>query len=268
MGFSKFVYGGETKIDLTADTVAADKMLSGVTAHNAAGNPITGTIVMQKLMCGTSEPASSLGDDGDIYIKVSGSGSRETYPAEYTSKNMNSSSSALGNCIGVSAEDGSSTNNVYSSGNSTTGTADYTFDLSDIPSNATIDSLELSVKAHEENASRSTCTLRTYSGSTAKGTLVTVDGTSNQIYNVPCGDWTREELDSFVLRLSLGYYGGLIAGATLVVNYSFPNPSFEVDLSGTANDWSISGNDIYKKSSGSWSKVSSTELNNTVMKGN
>lgn len=266
MGVSKFVYEGSTKFDLTADTVAADKLLSGVTAHNAAGDPITGTIAIQKLLCGTAEPSSSLGDDGDIYIKVSGNGSVEAYPADYTVSKMNSSHSALGDCIGVSAQDGSSTDNVYSSGNNTTGTADYTFDLSAVPENATIDSLALEVKAHEENSSRSTCTLRVYHGSTARGSQVTVSGTSNVIYEVPCGDWTREELSSFVLRLSLGYYGGLIAGATLTVNYSYPNPSFDVNLTGTANDWSISGNDIYKKTNGTWSKVSSTELNSTVMK--
>ena len=35
---------GQTLIDLTADTVAADKMLYGYTAHNKAGAAVTGTI--------------------------------------------------------------------------------------------------------------------------------------------------------------------------------------------------------------------------------
>ena len=70
MGVSKFVYAGATKFDITADTVAADKLLSGVTAHNAAGNQITGTVVIQKYYTGTSDPASSLGNDGDIYFKA------------------------------------------------------------------------------------------------------------------------------------------------------------------------------------------------------
>ena len=43
MAVSKVVYGGNTLIDLTGDTVAADKLLSGYTAHDAAGNAITGT---------------------------------------------------------------------------------------------------------------------------------------------------------------------------------------------------------------------------------
>lgn len=44
MGVSKFVFGGETKIDLTEDTVAPEKMLKGTTAHGADGEPIVGTI--------------------------------------------------------------------------------------------------------------------------------------------------------------------------------------------------------------------------------
>lgn len=40
---SKVVYGGKTLIDLTADTVTADKILKGATAHDKSGAPIVGT---------------------------------------------------------------------------------------------------------------------------------------------------------------------------------------------------------------------------------
>lgn len=40
---SKVIYGGEVLIDLTNDTVTADKVLTGFTAHGADGEPITGT---------------------------------------------------------------------------------------------------------------------------------------------------------------------------------------------------------------------------------
>lgn len=43
MAISKVVYGGNTLIDLTADTIKADKLLEGYTAHGADGEPITGT---------------------------------------------------------------------------------------------------------------------------------------------------------------------------------------------------------------------------------
>lgn len=43
MAISKVVYGGDVLIDLTADTVKADKMLKGYIAHGADGEPVTGT---------------------------------------------------------------------------------------------------------------------------------------------------------------------------------------------------------------------------------
>lgn len=43
MAISKVIYGGNTLIDLTADTIKADKLLEGYTAHGADGEPVTGT---------------------------------------------------------------------------------------------------------------------------------------------------------------------------------------------------------------------------------
>lgn len=43
MAINKIIYGGETLIDLTADTVTADKVASGYTFHDKAGNTVTGT---------------------------------------------------------------------------------------------------------------------------------------------------------------------------------------------------------------------------------
>lgn len=37
MAINKVIYGGETLIDLTGDTVTADKILSGFTAHDKGG---------------------------------------------------------------------------------------------------------------------------------------------------------------------------------------------------------------------------------------
>ena len=43
MGYSKVILNNTTLIDLTQDTVSADKLLSGYTAHDASGTLITGT---------------------------------------------------------------------------------------------------------------------------------------------------------------------------------------------------------------------------------
>lgn len=40
---NKVIYGGNTLIDLTSDTVTADKILASYTAHAASGAPITGS---------------------------------------------------------------------------------------------------------------------------------------------------------------------------------------------------------------------------------
>lgn len=61
---NKVVIGNETIIDLTGDTVAAGKMLSGTTAHDASGAPVTGTMFGVGSIYATTtktDPASILG---------------------------------------------------------------------------------------------------------------------------------------------------------------------------------------------------------------
>lgn len=41
--YNKIIYGGKTLIDLTADTITADKLLEGMTAHDKSGETIIGT---------------------------------------------------------------------------------------------------------------------------------------------------------------------------------------------------------------------------------
>ncbi|MBQ9785073.1 MAG: hypothetical protein IJW29_06200 [Clostridia bacterium] len=43
MAVSKVIYGGNTLIDLTQDTVEASKLLKGITAHGPDGEAVTGT---------------------------------------------------------------------------------------------------------------------------------------------------------------------------------------------------------------------------------
>ena len=43
MAINKVIYGGETLIDLTGDTITADKLAKGVTAHDKSGATIVGT---------------------------------------------------------------------------------------------------------------------------------------------------------------------------------------------------------------------------------
>ena len=45
MAVNKVEINGEVKLDLTQDTVTEDTLLQGVTAHDAAGNPVEGKVV-------------------------------------------------------------------------------------------------------------------------------------------------------------------------------------------------------------------------------
>ena len=44
MAVNKVIYGHTVLVDLTEDTVTADKLLKGATAHDSSGEPITGTL--------------------------------------------------------------------------------------------------------------------------------------------------------------------------------------------------------------------------------
>ena len=70
MGVSKIVYGGNTLIDLTADTVTPGTLAAGVVAHNAAGERITGALAIRHLYSGDAAPAASLGEAGDVYLQL------------------------------------------------------------------------------------------------------------------------------------------------------------------------------------------------------
>lgn len=70
MAVNKVVYGTTVLVDLTSDTVDSDSLLQGKTAHTNAGEQITGTVKFATIYSGSSEPSSSLGSDGDIYLMV------------------------------------------------------------------------------------------------------------------------------------------------------------------------------------------------------
>lgn len=71
MARSKFVINGETYLDLTGDTTNASTTLAGYTGHKNDGTAFTGTVEFATYYTGSSTPSSSLGSDGDIYLKTS-----------------------------------------------------------------------------------------------------------------------------------------------------------------------------------------------------
>lgn len=72
MPVNKVIYGTETLVDLTSDTVTTNTLLAGTTAHAKDGSAITGAVEFSKIYTGTEEPSNSLGNDGDLYLKTGG----------------------------------------------------------------------------------------------------------------------------------------------------------------------------------------------------
>lgn len=73
---NKVVYGGETLIDLTADTITADKLAYGVTAHDKSGAPITGTSTFDADTSDATATAAEILSTKTAYVngnKVTGS---------------------------------------------------------------------------------------------------------------------------------------------------------------------------------------------------
>lgn len=70
MAVNKVNYGNTTLIDISNDTVTANTLLSGSTAHDNTGTQVTGTVSFVTYYTGSSAPSSSLGNDGDIYLQT------------------------------------------------------------------------------------------------------------------------------------------------------------------------------------------------------
>lgn len=73
MAYNKVIYNNNTLIDLTSDTVTADKLMEDYTAHDASGSLITGTIADgNNLEYGLTDATSSMvgvGKVGSMIIK-------------------------------------------------------------------------------------------------------------------------------------------------------------------------------------------------------
>ena len=66
---SKVVFNGKTLIDLTGDTIVADKMLSGYIAHGADGTQLTGTCTYDSDTHDATAPAIEILLGKTAYVK-------------------------------------------------------------------------------------------------------------------------------------------------------------------------------------------------------
>lgn len=68
MAVNKVQINGETKLDLTQDTVTPETLLKGTTAHNAAGEVITGS--MGEIKSYTATIGTTWTEDSDTGVKT------------------------------------------------------------------------------------------------------------------------------------------------------------------------------------------------------
>ena len=152
-----------------------------------------------------------------------------SYPTAYTTSGS-INGTRYKNAIGKGADTSAVSGNDYANGGSSSQAhIDYEFEF-DIPEDATIVSVACQVKGHAENTSRSTASLQLYAGSTAKGSVSKFTSTSAQTVTLTTGTWTRAEVDNLKLRFTIGYYGGLVNGATVTITYQHNDVTYIITV--------------------------------------
>lgn len=136
-----------------------------------------------------------------------------------------------------------SSSTTYATINLTTGSGAttyiyFTFNFSNIPVGATIDSVSCSAKAYINTTNSSRITTRQiqlYTGTTAKGNASTISN-STTAFNMTAGTWTRDELQDARIRLyavrgtsnTTSTYYFRFYGATFTVNYSINGTAYTI----------------------------------------
>ena len=228
---SFYIYGAEIEVDYTIPdpaTVTSTLSGNGTIVPSGATNTYKDaeyTLTITPTSKSETVTVTNNGVDVTSQLVAHGSESTQTFTADdVTTSGIQSGSSYAQYAIGHTAESPySSTSNMYASSGST-GYAQYSFDFSDIPSNATIESIEVRCHGHRESSTIdsthvSQCAL--YRDGTAISEEVDFPSTSSSIITLtPTTMPTRAQLDNYTVRHYVGYYGGLVTGISFEVTYS------------------------------------------------
>ena len=275
-----YIYGAEIEVTYTVSnprTVTSTLTGNGTIDPSGAITTYDGEeYVLTITPTNKSDTVTATKDGVNITSQLVAHGAGDTVsvtPDNVTTSSIQSGSSYAEYAIGHSAESPSSSgtsSNMYAASGST-GYAAYSFDFSDIPSGATIESIEVRCYGHRENATIdsshvSQCVI--YSGSTAISDEVDFPSTSNSLITIePTTLPTRSQLDNVTIRHYVGYYGGLVLGITFEITYStgsgVDHYTYTYTVSGNSTIAVVIGGSgptqkIYYKVNGSW--VAATKI--------
>lgn len=285
-----YIYGAEIEVTYTVPdprTVTSTLTGNGTISPSGATTTYDGEeyeLTITPTNKSDTVTATKNGVDITADLVAHGTGSTLSLTADdVTTSGIQSGSSYASYCVGHSAESPSSSgtsSNMYAS-SSSTGYAAYSFDFSGIPSNATIEAIEVRAYGHRESSTISStyvsqCVL--YQGSTAISDEVDFPSTSNSTITItPNTLPTRAQLDNVTLRHYVGYYGGLVLGITFEITYStgsgIDHYTYTYTVSGDATiavtiggggqtatisfknngSW-VTASAVYKKVNGAWVK--------------
>ena len=257
-----YVYGAEIEVTYSLPVYHSVTVTNTTSATVSVSDtsPLEGSdvTVMADTLSGIT--VTDNGTDVTSQFVQGGSDTVTSYPTAYEVSGS-ISGTHYQQCIGQGL-DNSVSGNDYCSSSGSTANIDYSFDLSDVPAGATIQSVTVQVKGHCESTSSSSevATLQLYSGSTAKGSESEFTSTSDQTITMTAGTWTAAELQQAVLRFTIGYYGGAVSGVEWTVTYEVDGYVYTI-ANVTADHVLVfsaggSGPALYVKDGSTWVAVS------------
>ena len=226
-----YIYGAEIEVDYTVpDPATVTSTLSGngtIVPSGATSTYKDAEYTLTITPTNKSETVTVTNNGADVTSQLVAHGSESTLtfaPDDVATSGIQSGSSYAEYAVGHTAESPySSTSNMYASSGST-GYAEYSFDFSDIPSDAVIEDIEVRCHGHRESSTISStyvskCAL--YLNGAEASDEVDFPSTSASIITLkPDTMPTRAQLDNMTVRHFVGYYGGLVTGISFVVTYS------------------------------------------------
>lgn len=232
------LFGGVLTVEYTvagmAYTITASSEVDGETVSPASQELYTGKNGIVKI--NVSDINKRLLTDNNInvtnsmiYVPPDTGGNAVSYPTDTAIGGSGTISglryiTTVGH--GVDNPSGETNMDATSTGG-TTAIIYYLFDFSAIPDTATINSMTIQVRYKVRNTSYAQ-SVNTYSGTTSKGTAVTLTSTSetNTTISSP-GTWTVAQLkDDPRVGVTISYSGLIITGITWTVNYTADEPAY------------------------------------------